>query len=414
MLLLNNSLKSIQHINFFEPYEYLLDLNRIHFNNLKCHWQLGARFESGFNFSGYPIDTKDNLIQSYNTKTIKTNSAQYLNLIESDFASFYGNELLSNMGQFVQQFTPYEGTTASQLVIFNGSMNMQSLSASVEYWIYDHIKIGFYLPFYRIELESLTNQKNSKNQFYENSICKNIYAVYQSENSPAKPYQQSGIGDSQLLLSWQHYFYENRDFIEGLFATLRFGLYLPTGMYKDTYLQNFLKLPFGYDCAWGIPFGGSIEVDIGCYGGAGISADCITFFSKLMTRNIKTDMRQTDMLICNQSMSLLEPGFRESFSVFLLGHDMNRSILGTLAYQYNKQNDSDIVLCQTDYSNVIAQTADILESWTTHNLIFILGGNIKEFSKNIDLEYECFFKYGFGGCRAIVANTVGIQFLISY
>lgn len=413
-LLIQNRIDGIQHTNFFEPYEFLLDLDRISVNHHPCSWELGVRFEGGFNFKGFPIDLKDSLVQSYNAVTIKSNPAQYINLIESDFASFFGNNTQSNLGQFVQQYTPYQGVTASQLIQFEGELELNGITGSVEYWFNKHIKLGYYLPFYAFNLKSLNNQKNNKNQFYENTICNNIYETFQENNSPAVPYTQVGLGDSQLLLSWQHYFFENRDFITGLFATLRAGLYLSTARGKEEYSKTFLKIPLGYDCSWGIPFGGSIEIDIGCYGGAGIAADCITFFPSLMNRTIKTDMRQTDMLICNESISLLEPGFRESFSVFLTGHDENRSLLGTLAYQYSKQNESDIILCQTDYPNLIAQTADLLESWTTHNLIFVLGGIKNNIDKNSDLKYECFLKYGFQGCRAIVCNSFGFQITLSY
>jgi hypothetical protein len=404
---------SIQHINFFEPYEFLLDINRLLLENTACSWQLGIRGEFGFDFRGYPIDTKDALLQNYNCKTISTNPAQYLNIFESDFASFLGTNIYENDGQFVQQFNPYTASTASQLLLFKGDMSLQSITGSAEFWLTKHIKIGYYCPIYNLHLKSLIHEENNKEKFFENSICPNIYQIYQKNAPPTIPYQLTGLGDSQVLLSWQNYFYENRDFIAGLFASLRAGLYLPTGMYKESYLQTFLKIPLGYDTSWGIPFGGSIEIDIGCYGGIGISADCITFFPKLMNRIIKTDMRQTDMLVLSESKSLLNPGFRESFSIYCIGHDVERTFLTTLAYQYNKQNESDIILCQTEFSNLIAQTADILENWTNHNLIFILQGEY-EINQGISLGYQGFFKLGFSGCRSIVGNSVGLQVNLIY
>ncbi len=408
------STNSIQHINLFEPYEFLLDINRLMCSGHKpCSWQLSLRGEFGFNFKGYPIDTKDALLQNYNCKTITANAAQYLNIYESDFAPFLGSKIEDPQGQFVQQFNPYTASTASQLLLFKGNLELKSITGSIEFWITEQIKIGYYIPIYNLNLKSLAHESNNKNQFFENSICKNIYHIYQQNGGVAKPYQLTGLGDSQLLFLWQNYFYENRDFISGLFASLRAGLYLPTKMHNENYMQTFLKIPLGYDCAWGIPFGGSIEIDIGCYGGAGISADCITFFPKLMDRIIKTDMRQTDMLAINQSKALLSPGFKESFSVYLIGHDIEKTFLATLAYQYNKQNESDIILCQTQYSNLIAQTADILENWTNHNLIFILQGNY-DINKNDSIGYQGFFKLGFSGCRSIVCNSIGIQINFIY
>ncbi len=403
---------SIQHLNFFEPYEFLLDINRLATDHRSCSWQIGLRGEFGFNFKGYPLDSKDALLQNYNCKTIATNPAQYLNILESDFASFLGTKTQENDGQFAQQFNPYSGSTAAQLLVFKGDLTIQAMTGLIEFWMTKQIKIGYYCPLYDLHLKSLNHTQNNKTLFFENSICPDIYAIYQKNAPPTIPYELIGLGDSQILLSWQNYFYENRDFISGLFASLRAGIYLPTGMQKENYLQTFLKIPLGYDTSWGIPFGGSIEVDIGCYGGVGISADCITFFPKLMNRIIKTDMRQTDMLTLSESKSLLNPGFKESFSVYCIGHDIEKTFLATLAYQYNKQNESDIILCQTTFSNLIAQTADILENWTNHNLIFILQGTYP--FQNNSIGIQGFFKLGFSGCRSIVCNSTGIQINFLY
>jgi hypothetical protein len=83
----------------------------------------------------------------------------------------------------------------------------------------------------------------------------------------------------------------------------------------------------------------------------------------------------------------------DSFSVYCIGHDIEKTFLATLAYQYNKQNESDIILCQTTFSNLIAQTADILENWTNHNLIFILQGTYP--FQNNSIGIQGFFKLGF-------------------
>jgi hypothetical protein len=404
---------NIQHTNFFEPYEFLLDINRLLIEHHACLWQFNIRGEFGFNFRGYPIDTKDTLLQNYNCKTIKTNPAQYLNIFETDLAAFLGTELTNNNAQFAQQFNPYTGSTSSQLLIFKGNIELQSMTGSIEMWLTKQIKIGYYCPIYNFHLTSLSHESNNKEKYFENAICPDIYKIYQKNGNHISPYQIIGLGDSELLISWQNYFYENRDFISGLFTTLRAGLYLPTGMQKESYLNTFLKIPLGYDTSWGIPFGASIEIDIGCYGGAGISADCITFFPKLMTRIIKTDMRQTDMLALNSSLSLLSPGFKESFSIYLIAHDIERSFLTTIAYQYNKQNESDIILCDTKFSNLIAQTSELLENWTNHNFIFNLQGQYKHNNNQI-INYAGFVKFGFYGCRSIVCDSIGFQIIYSF
>lgn len=124
------------------------------------------------------------------------------------------------------------------------------------------------------------------------------------------------MGDSEILISWQRYFLEERDIMTGIFASIRTGLYLPTKMWNEFTQKSFLKIPLGYDSGMGIPFGGTIEVDVTNFFGCGINADCVTFLPSLFERTIKTDLRQTDMLISNTALSFVNPGFRESFSVY--------------------------------------------------------------------------------------------------
>lgn len=401
----------IQHVNFFEPYEYLLDANRVIFNK-KGSFQGSLRFEYGFNFRGYPVDTKDILLQGYNCRTVKSNVAQYLDLYESDFAPFLGSNEDVFVGQFAQQGTPYSGQTASQLLFFDGNLALLSATLNAEYWINKHVKIGYYVPFYSIQLKTLSHHIDQKKKYFENALLGDIFSVYQSNAYHVGPYSLFGVGDSELLISWQRYFYENRDFISGIFASLRAGLYLPTVINKSQYMQTFLKIPLGYDAAWGIPFGGSLEIDINLYGGAGISADCIAFFGQRMNRYVKTDMRQTDMLTLENVSSFVQPGVKESFSVYGVLHNLEKTLMTTIAYQYNKQNESDIMLCNVDYSNFIAQSSNFLDSWTNHNVLFLLEG-LNAFSC-FELGYEFFVKLGLSGCRSIVSDTCGFSFTIKY
>jgi hypothetical protein len=401
------------------PYEYLIDADRcLSFSEDKKNftrnpWQLGLRFEAMHNTRGYPVDTTDSLVSSYNARSVKASVPSYLALYESALAPFFGGKTKDSHGQFVQQLTPYGGATTSQVVSFNGSLSIFSCVGLAEYWLFENCKIGYYLPYYSLNFSSLEHTLPQKKKTFENAIIPDVYASYIAKSTFIHPYTLAGVGDSELLLSWQRYFYENRDFITGIFASLRGGLYLPTARQRESYVNTFLKLPLGYDMAWGIPFGGSIEIDISLYGGAGINADCITFFSKYMDRYVRTDMRQTDMLSIDSVPSLLKPGFKESFSVYGLLHDLNKTTLFTLAYQYNKQNESEILLCDNSYTNIIAQSGDLLESWTNHNLLFILEGETKMFFE-APLSYSLFYKWGISGLRSVVGNSFGLQAMYSF
>lgn len=399
---------SISHVNFFEPYEWLLDNNRLALPETSYTSQFTIRTEYGFNFHSYPLDPKENLINSYNVKTILSNPCQYSNQKESIYSSFLGQTENKNQSEIPQQFSYYNGLKAGTECEIKGDFQLQSLTAQYELWITKNIKLGYYLPFYSLKVKNIFADIVQKNQTIESEINPLIF----KHKMNLQPYLLKGIGDSFFLASWQQYFYEDRDLITGLLASLRIGLYLPTASQRNNFMETVLKIPLGYDAAWGIPFGGSIELDLGPFAGAGISADCITFFEDLLPRYIKTDMRQTDLFTSEKVLSLLHPGFKESFSAYVSAHTLEKNFLGTIAYQYNKQNESDIIICNPLYVNLIAQTAELLESWTAHNLIFIAQGNTS--LQNIDILYNAFFKLGFHGMRSIVGNSFGFQITCSF
>lgn len=402
------NLASISHVNFFEPYEWLLDSNRVLLSEVPYLSQISIRGEYGFRFQGYPIDPKEALVNSYNIKTLTANPCQYSNQKESVYSMFLGQTGDKDKAEIPQEFFYYNGLKAGTECEIIGDFSLKSLTAQYEFWITKNIKFGYYLPFYRMSVKNIIAKTTGDHYSIESELNPQLF----KEKLTIQPYELKGMGDSQFLISWQKYFYENRDLITGLLASLRIGFYLPTASQRDSFVDTFLKLPLGYDAAWGIPFGGSIEIDLGPFAGAGISADCITFFDHLLSRYIKTDMRQSDLFTPEKTLSLLHPGFKESFSAYITAHTLEKTILGTIAYQYNKQNESDITLCNPTYVSLVAQTSELLESWTAHNLIFIIQGNT--IVESIDVAYNAFFKLGFHGMRSIVGNSCGFQFTCSF
>jgi len=398
-----------EHCNLFEPYEWLFD--QIRFNMFPEYKNMGITFsfraEGTINTIGYSSNDEDCMIDHSNKWRRIVNPTQYLEDRENDFASFLGNRADTSLGSFAQQYSPYEGATANDLVDFNGDVSFGSFNFSFEKWFTETIRLGWYLPYYIFSLNSISYINSNEKRMFEQFISNNILDVYKNNGKYIGPYQLSGIGDSTLLLSWQDSFFERRDFITALLCSLRGGLQLPTGQYKESYQETFLKIPLGYDAAWGIAFGGSIEVDIGCYLGAGISADCIALFGRTVERYIKTDVRQTDLLLLKKDLCFIDPGFKEEFTVFFTGHNIQKSFLTTFAYQYNKRNDSDIIVCSDQHPTIIASTMQSLGAWTTHNLI-LLGQTILPIKEN-DITCGIFIKIGFNGERAIVGNTFGIQ-----
>lgn len=416
IFILNISLYSApQNCNLFEPYDWLFD--QVRFNlfpeNDDYGLTIGLRYEGSVNTNGYlsdDINTALNPNKSCFGK--KVNPVKFLEERENAFAAFLGNIPDTNFNTFSQQYFPYEGMTANDQVDFCGNFRMGSVVANIEKWLTETIRVGWYLPYYYLNLNQISTTNKNEKILYEEFIEDNILNIYKKYNNSIKPYNLYGFGDSTLLISWQDNFFEKRDFLTGVLCSLRAGFNLPTGQKKDYSENTLLKIPLGYDAAWGLAFGGTLEIDIGCYFGAGISADLISFFGKTCCRYIKTDRSQTDLMLLNNSLCYIDPGFRETFTILFNCHDLKKTYMGTIAYQYNKQNENDIIVCSETFPTLVAMTSERLGAWTAHNLTLLLQGvfEISGYTSTIGI----FGKLGFNGERLISANTLGINLEIIY
>ncbi len=408
-----SSFAAPEHCNLFEPYEWLLDPVRLSlFPSSSEHGvNLGIRVEQAFKVSGHMSDDEDCFLDQSPQRSRKVNALQYLQDHENIFSAFLGNSFDTAFGSFAQQFTPFEGATANGIALVNGKVSYGNIVGSLEYWVSDHLRLGWYLPYYWIHLSDVTWAIPNGTCFFEQTLNNNLLNVVQENGKlDIGNFTRNGLGDSSLLLSWQDSFMEKRDFVTGITCALRGGAHLPTrSALSDCKAEDtLLRLHLGYDCSWGILCGGSLALDLGNYVTSGISADFTKFFGDIAPRRIKTDTRQTDLLLLVKEQCFIDPGFKQQFVLYADLHTFSKDAALTLAYCYTKQNESDIILCSADYVQRIASTMQRLEAWSIHNIILQLQK--QQNNDTNDMVFGCFIKGGFSGERSLAGVNIGATF----
>jgi hypothetical protein len=402
-----NIFSSPEHTNFFDPYEAMFDSVRIgNFPDYSFRGvDLKIRYESSFHSYGYLSNDEDCLFNPIEKWRICKNSLQYLQDHENLLIACSGNSTDNVLGSFLQQYSLFGGATSNGLSVVTGNVRIDSMNIASEIWFTDSLRLGFYVPYYHLSLSNVRWNQNNDQFMFEQFIENDILSVIEKEaDFNVNSYSVSGLGDSSLLLSWQDNFIEQRDFISGITCALRAGLHLPTKSYKDTE-NGLLRIPLGMDAGLGIHVGGSVATDLGYYFTVGVSADCTTLFGKIKKRRIKTDLRQTDLVLLTKENCYINPGFKQNFNIYFDFHNRENTWNTTFFYQYMKQNESDLYLCTDLYINTIAESMQRLEKWSTHSLVMYL-------QKQWDM-YECplitglFAKWGFNGERVIGFNTLG-------
>ena len=407
-----------EHCGLFEPYQWLFDPVRL--GILPSYIQKGIVMNVRVEFSGhlngllsYDKSCRYSMEDEYHHKV---NPLMYLQERENMYASFLGHTSDSEYGSFVQQYNLYNGLTSNQLALLEGKVSYGNVVASLEYWVGETLRLGWYLPFYWISLKNTRWNYSDQDFFFEQTLSiPFVDTINRTNDLNTGDFNRNGIGDSSLLISWQDVFKEKRDFVTAVTCAARAGLHLPTKTSSGVSdaENSLLRMRMGYDAAWGVICGGSLGLDIGSYATCGVTADFTKFFGKLINRRIKTDMRETDLLLLTERVCFIDPGFKQEFMLYADAHTFSRSLTLTGAYTYSKQHDSELVLSSAYYSQAVAATMQRLRPWSIHAFTMQLQG-YRELESGQELTAGSFVKYGFRGERSIAGLTGGFSFSCTF
>ena len=413
-----NFISPLQRTNLFEPYEWLLDPVRF-----DCYEEFAGRdaygivcnalYEGAFSIHGYCGSAIMGVPYIPPKGRRKGNPLHIFTKTENSFASFLGYDPLNDArGALAQQYVIDEGVLSDGQMSLHGDLSLHQVKLSLEKWINDQFRIGWYVPLYKITLHKIAVETKTATPFFEYNLNNPFYKTLEHYDLFLKPYSMHGIGDSSLLLSWQNNFVEYRNTITSMVCSAHGGLHLPTRMHQESEHKTFLPIPLGYDTSFGIILGGALEAGIGRYVDLGIAADCTVLIGSLKERLIKTDVRQTELLLLAQEKTYLDPGMHQKFDVYISGHDLYKNKILTVAYQYNKQHDSDLIVCSDHFSTLVASSSQTLDPWSTHSATFI-GTIINPFGLDNTI-ISGFLKYGLSGERSLVSSTAGFSLSLMF
>ena len=231
-------------------------------------------------------------------------------------------------------------------------------------------------------------------------------------------WKRTGVGDFVVQGVWMRNFYQNRPLLNDVAVQARLGLMFPTGLEKDD--DKILAFAFGNDGAWALQFAGGIDLTFCQNYRAGVDAEFIYMFGNTRCRRIKTAANQTDLFFLNKVPVYREFGLGQQFNVYLETFDLFNCASFKINYQFLKRNDDRVDIADdrinSAFSNDERNGALSLFDWTAHSLIFMARYEPwKHYNTSpVYPSVLAWIKYGFNGKRALLANTVGIQFNLAF
>lgn len=398
-------------LNLFNPYDVLV----LPPERPDVCWQATFGYEGAFSVKAYQADEDEN----GNSQCFRKRAdALQLFQDEQDFlAGLKGDEFESSYSQFAQKFNLDDDDGTFGLYIPCGKFKMNNYMFSLRRYLPHGFTVGAYLPVISMKLENVTWRPapNNNNTTFESQITNDLITDIENlADINLRGWDRTGVGDFALLTHWSHCFPQARPLLKNVDFGLKAGLTFPTGKHANE--DVLLGLPFGYNAGVGILFGGKLELWLADYYRFGIDAELLQLFGETRERRIKTDLAQTDLLFLQKVCAFTEPGFTQHFTLYLEAAQFCYGLSARFAYQYTKQQEDKLFLGTDHFDCVIANTAESLQEWTTHSLVwnidydFYNGCDCAAYKPYVSL----FVKYGFNGSRALLASTAGAIFSIDF
>jgi hypothetical protein len=328
----------------------------------------------------------------------------------------------SQIGQFASQLASIPDDGIRGHLVPYASLYMRELGISAQYWFPHSFCLGLYIPFMYMSLnnvgwrdltQDITATDVMTKQLLTNNLAQNVTRL----GGPVinSGWQETGIGDIDIIAKFQRDFPQAKPILTNAQISAYLGLSLPTG--KRTNEDLLFSLPFGYDGAPGLLFGGALGLTWKHHFVGGVQLNLTQLIGNSRLRRIKTYQDQTDFLLLAKTSTHIDWGFIQRYRLYLGMYEIIRGLSFDVAYQFLKQNDSTISLCGNTYITNIANTTQSLKQWTLHYIIFDLNYNMG-YDQTSALAFApaltFFYQHAFKGHRALLFDKWGFALSLNF
>ena len=263
-----------------------------------------------------------------------------------------------------------------------------------------------------VTIEDLTQSTTAADFRVKNLLTNNIQNVVTTLGNglDLNGWKRTGAGDMNLLVEFMYNFPQQRQILKDVEIDGRVGLTLPTGLKADP--DKLLALPFGYNGATGIVFGGGLNVLLGCYFKAGFDVQLLHLFGNTVEQRIKTALDQSDLLLLAKTKAYIDYGLTQRINLFLQAYQFVGGLSFLAGYQFLKKGEDHLALNSCEFSTTIANTAVSLDEWIVHSIELNLHYDFRVHQCEdawIQPQASLFARIPFNGRRAVAFTTIGIM-----
>lgn len=350
----------------------------------------------------------------------RNTSGDHVNIMKTYYdsqdalAMIRGFDPNSEIGQLAAKLNTVNDDGVRGHIDFNAKMHAQELAFVARYFLPKGFYIDAFLPFAFLELKDLqytdlTQATTFQDFLTREFLTKNLKdLVYTLGGLKLQNWQQSGFGDLVLQLGWNNNFVQDRPWLKNVKTSLYGGATFPTGLKRDEDLV--FSVPFGYDGAYGVFLGGTLEVTWCDMFVGGVDVRFLHLFGHTKNRRIKTDANQTDILLLAKANAYLDSGIIQQYFLYLQARRFFRGMSFSVFYDHLTQHDDELFIKGLCYSsNTANERTQWLEGWSLHSLIFMLSYEWKNECAQ-GPRVSLFYRQGLNGKNALLGSFIGAEF----
>lgn len=300
---------------------------------------------------------------------------------------------------------------------FCADMRIQEVDFVARYFFNKGLYASLFLPFINADVKNfgfadltpnITYQDYLVHHFLTNNLKKTVYDL---GGVKLQNWKKSGFGDLVLQLGWNKNFLQDRPTLKNVKTSVYGGPTFPTGVQKDQDIP--LSFPFGYDGAFGVFLGGTIELTWCDVIVGGVDVRFTHLFGHTKNRRIFTDINQTDLLLLGKACSYVDYGVLQEYFLFLEARRFFRGMTFKFLYNHLDHHDDLITVKDLNFSSNVASSATYLDAWSIHNIILMLCYDWKNECAD-GARLSLFYKQGVSGKNAILGSFFGAELNVAF
>lgn len=355
-------------VNLLQPYDTLIRPQRNRYRTFDINFfaEGGLKDAQGFRFH-------DEESSGFCKPDDQVNVLHIWNPDQNALKMLKGFDSLSPIGQKLIQVDANDNEVRGHFCV-TGDLELKGTFAVSTYWYFwDYLYLSLYLPAYSMQLKNVCWKNQTKDiteddfrvrQYLTDDFFENVKAL---GNLDLQGWDRTGVGDLTILVEFLRDFPQIRPLLKNVRINARGGLVLPSGKKED--VDKLFAVPFGYDGATGLLFGGGLDISLGYYFNTGFDVQIINLFGNTRDRRIKTDPQQTELLLLQKVSAYKDWGLVQRFNLYVEMYNIINGFSLLAGYQFFKQGDTTLAFCDCDFPVNVANTANSLQELTMHQAV---------------------------------------------